>query len=859
MFFSTQIRRQKVLIYLSIVIIALSVTFVFNGCVTRTDIFDTHFAPELIIRQGSDSIADGESVINFGYVGLYNTTPLTFTIENTGHGPLKIMSISSISIPTPQFNIDVSAMSSNLDAGSNTVFTVAFKPTSLGYQSATIMLINNGTDKPFTFTVEGYGESSSIAPDITLKQGSTDIPNGSGNYDFGNITVGGSSSPVTFTMSNNGNADLGVINVLPINGDTGQFDIIAPSLPLSLSPLESTTFTIGFLPTFSGSMYAEVQIVNDDPDESPYIFSVTGYGEPLPEPEIEVKQGSTYLPDGTGSYDFGNIQVFTSSSPVNFTMKNIGSADLTIYDIWSNSGDFVVNKPGMPVTVVSGSNKTFSVTFEPSFVGSNSATITIDNDDLNENPYTFSVIGYGNPPPAPDINIMQGSTNMPDGTGSYDFGNIEATTSSAPVIFTLENTGNADLYVADIYSSSSDFLVNKPLTPLFLLAGTSTTFEVSFAPSVVGNYSETITIDNDDSDESPYTFSVLGYGSPLPEPDIHVKQGLTDMPHGTGLYDYGHFVTGSPSSPVTFTIENNGTGDLTINDIVASSSDFTINKPAVPFTITVGSSSTFDIIFNPSTVGLITANIDIDNNDPDENPYIFSVQGYGDATATPDIKIPDVEPSMVYDFGNKDVGDNKIHQFDMENKGSGDLLITSISLTIGDTSQFTIDMSTMSSIVIPGDKTKFSIKFLPTITGSILATVTIDTNDPDESLYNFDVKGYGDPVPIEDIHLKEGSTDIPDGGSFDFGAVSGSSTKQFTIENVGTDDLQITNILLQDGDSDYALDLGGTIFLLTPGASTTFKVTFTPSGTGTKFTNLVINNSDPDETPYNVTLLGYLL
>jgi hypothetical protein len=365
-----------------------------------------------------------------------------------------------------------------------------------------------------------------------------------------------------------------------------------------------------------------------------------------------------------------------------------------------------------------------------------------------------------------------------------------------------------------------------------------------------------VQIVNDDPDESPYTFSVLGYGSSSPETDIHVKQGSTDMPHGTGLYDYGHIVTGSSSSPITFTIENNGTGDLTINDIVTSSSDFTINKPAVPFTITVRSSSTFDITFSPSTVGLITANIDIDNNDSDENPYIFAVRGYGDAAATPDISVPTVEPSMVHDFGNKKVGEYKIKEFDIKNEGSGDLLITSITLIAGDTSQFTMDTFTMSSIVLPGDTTKFSIKFLPTITGNVSATVTIDTNDPDEAPYNFDVKGYGDPAPIEDIHLKQGITDIPDGGSFDFGAVLGSRTKQFTIENVGTKDLLITNIMLQDGDPNFALNLVGTSFLLTPGTSTTFKVTFTASGGGTKWTILIINNTDPDETPYNVTLLG---
>ncbi len=836
------------------VILAMIISFA--GCTARTDMFGAHYFSEMVISQGSISIPNGEGVVAFGNVELYSNKSIAFTIENIGSEDLRIMGIYTINEPIPQFHTDTTSMLSNVLVESSTTFVITFKPTSLGYKSATFVLVSNADNNIYTFTVEGSGESSFNAPDITIKQGTIDIPNGSGNYDFGNISVGASSTPVTFTISNNGDADLDVTNVLPITGDTSQFDIIAPSVPCYLTPMESTTFTITFLPTFSGSMYAEVQIVNDDPDESPYIFSVSGYGELLPAPEIEVKQGSTILPDGTGSYNFGNVQVAGSSLPVTFTLENNGSADLTIYDISSNSGDFAVNKPLMPVTVVSGSNDTFIVTFEPSSVGSNSATITIDNDDLDENLYTFSVIGYGDPPPASDIHIMQGSTDIPNSTGSYDFGYTEVMTSSAPVTFTIKNTGNADLYVADIYSSASDFMVNKPTTPFFLSAGVNITFSVTFQPSVVGNYSETITIENDDSDESPYSFSVLGYGSPSPEPDIHVKQGSTNMPHGTGQYDYGHIVTGNSSSPVTFTIENNGTWDLTINDIVTSSFDFTINRPSVPFTIAVGSSSTFDITFNPSAVGLITANIDINCDDPDENPYIFVVKGYGDAMATPDISVPTVEPSMIHDFGNKKVGEDKIDVFNIENDGSGNLLMTSITLSAGDTSQFTLDTFTTSSNVLPGDTTMFSIKYRPTMTGNVSATVTIDNNDPDEAPYSFDVKGYGDPAPIEDIQLKQGITDIPDGGSYDFGQVTGSRTRQFTIENVGTKDLQITNILLQFGDPNFTLDLAGTQYLLTPGASTTFKVTFTESGSGIKYKNLVINNTDPDETPYNVALFG---
>jgi hypothetical protein len=134
----------------------------------------------------------------------------------------------------------------------------------------------------------------------------------------------------------------------------------------------------------------------------------------------------------------------------------------------------------------------------------------------------------------------------------------------------------------------------------------------------------------------------------------------------------------------------------------------------------------------------------------------------------------------------------------------------------------------------------------------------VANNDPDEDPYTFDVIGYGNPAPIADINVKRNTTNYPDGSTYNFGQVSGSRTRTFTIENVGTDDLQITNILLMDGDPDYTLDLAGTIFTLTPGSSTTFDVTFKPQGGGTRWKNLVINHNDPDETPYNIRLEGQL-
>ena len=69
-------------------------------------------------------------------------------------------------------------------------------------------------------------------------------------------------------------------------------------------------------------------------------------------------------------------------------------------------------------------------------------------------------------------------------------------------------------------------------------------------------------------------------------------------------------------------------------------SDYTTT--AQPATlITAGSSTTFSITFDPSAAGTRIATIDMNNNDIDENPYTFAIQGEGDATApTVDSYVP---------------------------------------------------------------------------------------------------------------------------------------------------------------------------------------------------------------------------
>jgi hypothetical protein len=111
-------------------------------------------------------------------------------------------------------------------------------------------------------------------------------------------------------------------------------------------------------------------------------------------PEMDLKQGTTSIASTSGTYTFPNpIAVGASSFAVPFTILNTGNSNLTLGAITkggNNPLQFVVSAPSSSI-VAPGASATFTITFSPTFVGTKSATISISNNDGNENPYIFTV------------------------------------------------------------------------------------------------------------------------------------------------------------------------------------------------------------------------------------------------------------------------------------------------------------------------------------------------------------------------------------------------------------------------------------------------------------------------------------
>ncbi|MFD0878218.1 choice-of-anchor D domain-containing protein, partial [Massilia pinisoli] len=122
--------------------------------------------------------------------------------------------------------------------------------------------------------------------------------------------------------------------------------------------------------------------------------------------EINVKGNNTPITSGDTSpvtnddTDFGSQSVASGTIVKTFTIENTGTAVLNLTGTpkvsisGTNASDFTVSvQPAS--SVASNSTTTFEITFDPSAAGARTATVSIANDDADENPYSFAIQGTG--------------------------------------------------------------------------------------------------------------------------------------------------------------------------------------------------------------------------------------------------------------------------------------------------------------------------------------------------------------------------------------------------------------------------------------------------------------------------------
>lgn len=411
---------------LSLTFILLSLVFIQNIFAIKENIIALPPAkPDIVIYGNSFEIVDGDTTpsttdhTSFGFINVGSASQtFTFTITNTGStgtgsGDLTLSSPSPyLTITGATADFVVTAIPSNSIAiGASTTFQIKFDPTTAGLRTATVTINTNvtGQKSTYTFDISGTG----IEQEIDVTGLGISIVNGDSTPAMADDTSWGtkgtgSSTPHTFTIKNTAAASTNLIisqgvNITFTSNPSGYFSITSqPAQNSTIAGGANTTFVVTYNPLVNGTHTAIVSINNNDSNENPYTFTVSGTSF-TPAPEIKILGGSVSTeivdgdttPNNVDGTNYGSINIGNTLEKI-FTIDNTaGTLDLTISSITlSNTTDFAITTAfSSPVT--SGGTTTFGITYTATTNGSQTCTVTVNNNDSNEGVYDFVIQGTG--------------------------------------------------------------------------------------------------------------------------------------------------------------------------------------------------------------------------------------------------------------------------------------------------------------------------------------------------------------------------------------------------------------------------------------------------------------------------------
>ena len=391
----------------------------------------------------------------------------------------------------------------------------------------------------------------------------------------------------------------------------------------------------------------------------------------------------------------------------------------------------------------------------------------------------------------------------------------------------------------------------QPTSPI--APGGSQPFTITFTPTSTGLQTATVTIANNDLNENPYTFTLTGTGT---APEIDVKQGTTPIASG-GSYGYGNVLVGSGGKAVSFTVENNGDGDLNLTGSPKVSldgiGDVHHGSRSPPRRFCLGAASRSPSPSPRRAPGLQTATVTIANNDLNESSYTFTLTGTGTA---PEIDLKQgttpIASGGSYNYGSRAGGfwrhAGDLHHREQRRRGPEPHgHPEGVARRARRCSRWARSPPRRFSLRAASRSPSPSPRRAP---GLQTATVTIANNDLNEGSYTFTLTGTG---TAPEIDLKQGTTPIASGGSYNFGnRLVGSGGTPVDLHDREHRRRGPEPHGYPEGVADGLGDVhdGHAAHLAdSPGGSQPFTITFTPTSTGLQTATVTIANNDSQREP----------
>lgn len=449
-------------------------------------------------------------------------------------------------------------------------------------------------------------------------------------------------------------------------------------------------------------------------------------------------------------------------------------------------------------------------------------------------------------------------TGIPNG-GEQAYPSTQIDT-SAPASLVLANLGNLPLTAISAVISGPDagmFVISSAASSV-LQPGKSSSLRLLFQPTALGPRSATLTITAAGL-AVPYVIQLSGtcFAGGSPEIDLLDPAGVR-LRQNTDLFNLGNVPLGEPVA-LTFTLRNRGASTLKqITAVIEGSTEFSLEE-ALPAELPGSSATTFTIHLKAEVAGIITADLKIASNDPNENPYRLNLYA---SVSSPRIELFDHEMRLISDgeglpgFGNTVLGSSIEQKIFVRNAGDFDL---NEFEAVFNNPAFSLVTPPPASFPV-GSFVSLTVRFSPTETGDFSGTLVLKSSWAGGNLFEVLLDGSGLPSDQPEVVVTgpEGEILPLEGGVIDFGAVPlGESVGSVVgVRNDGGTPLKRFKAILRKGKGSPFQLPGRYQKELSPGESIFIHVKFQPASAGFQETTLTLVSDDADEPKVVVRLIG---
>jgi len=465
---------------------------------------------------------------------------------------------------------------------------------------------------------------------------------------------------------------------------------------------------------------------------------------------------------------------------------------------------------------------------------------------------------------APEIEVFMESATTPtstripindNATVPIGFGRTTPTTVISRT-FIVNNTGDSNLIISALEttllslnntSNQTGFSLGNNFPTSVIEPGGTFTFMIRFDPAAVkptplsagGSSTTTVSFSTNDTDESPFNFSILANVVDPTTADLQVWQGsLEEVVTSSAVKVLNGATSAAKTAPSlgstvlgqsvskTFTLLNAGGLGLQINTPVTvtnvnGTQPFTVDAFSTPVTVSeLGGMVSFKITLNADKTGEFSAP---GLNEPETvavsyqaagSPKTFNFEIEGSVGPVADVAVLDGSTNIPKDgeinFGTQKVGSVSVIRkaITLKNEGGADLLLEN-PMVISGKSFSLISENFAKTTLTPGSTTEINLQLDTSTLGNFTGSLTFKSNDRDENPFLVNLKGLVVSSLEPEIEV---SQILADGSQVALTSEqdqaievttpvgSEAATLTFEVKNTGGTDLQLTSLSFNEKD-----------------------------------------------------------